>query len=59
MHANSSTKHPFTKRLTSSSGLTSIFYIAFLVAEFPANYILQKFNLGKVVALSMLIWVSN
>lgn len=38
------------------SWLSSIFYIAFLVAEGPGNYLLQKFNIGKTVSISMLIW---
>lgn len=38
------------------SWLSSIFYIAFLVAELPGNYILQRFNLGKIVATCMFIW---
>ncbi len=38
------------------SGLNTIFYIAFLVAEAPANYFLQRVALGPTVAISMLIW---
>lgn len=37
-------------------GLTSIFYIAFLVAEAPGNYILQRVSVGPTIAVSMFIW---
>ncbi|KAJ2973197.1 hypothetical protein NQ176_g6746 [Zarea fungicola] len=38
------------------SWLTSIFYIAFLVAEAPGNYILQRVSVGPTVAVCMFIW---
>lgn len=37
-------------------GLTSIFYIAYLVAEAPGNYILQKANINYTVSICMFIW---
>lgn len=33
-----------------------MFYIAFLVAEAPGNYMMQKVNIRYVVSVSMLIW---
>ncbi|KAJ5272456.1 hypothetical protein N7478_007581 [Penicillium angulare] len=39
-----------------SSGLTSIFYIAYLVAEAPGNCVLQKTRLGATVAVCMFSW---
>ncbi|PYH91572.1 MFS general substrate transporter [Aspergillus ellipticus CBS 707.79] len=38
------------------SWLTSIFYIAFLVAETPGNYLLQRGSVGPTVAVSMFLW---
>ncbi|KAJ5113980.1 hypothetical protein N7456_002514 [Penicillium angulare] len=38
------------------SWLTSIFYIAYLVAEAPGNYVLQKTRLGATVAVCMFSW---
>ncbi|KAH8650025.1 major facilitator superfamily domain-containing protein [Xylariales sp. PMI_506] len=38
------------------SWLSSIFYIAFLVAETPGNYLLQRANIRLVVGISMFIW---
>ncbi|KAK6197706.1 hypothetical protein LQW54_010610 [Pestalotiopsis sp. IQ-011] len=38
------------------SWLTSVFYIAYLVAEAPGNYLMQKVNTRYVISVSMLIW---
>jgi ACS family allantoate permease-like MFS transporter len=43
-------------QLTSLQGLSTIFYIAFLVSEAPANYILQRVSVGPTVACCMFIW---
>lgn len=44
--------------LTLDTGLTTIFYLAYLVAEGPGNFILQRFHLGRTVSICMLLWVS-
>ncbi|KAM0752589.1 MFS general substrate transporter [Meredithblackwellia eburnea MCA 4105] len=36
--------------------LTTIFYIAYLVGEFPLNWVMQKFHVGRTLAISMFIW---
>ncbi|KAJ4203428.1 hypothetical protein FSOLCH5_007733 [Fusarium solani] len=38
------------------SWLTTIFYIAFLVSQAPANFFLQRVSLGPTVAICMFIW---
>jgi len=35
---------------------SSIFYLGYLVGEFPANYLLQKFPIGKFAGICTLIW---
>ncbi|KAF3011469.1 hypothetical protein E8E14_005182 [Neopestalotiopsis sp. 37M] len=38
------------------SWLSSVFYIAYLLAEAPGNYLMQKVNIRYMVSISMLIW---
>ncbi|RDW84269.1 hypothetical protein BP6252_01859 [Coleophoma cylindrospora] len=38
------------------SWLTTIFYISYLVSEGPANALMQRFKLGRVLGICMLIW---
>ena len=37
-------------------GLTTIFYLSYLVSEAPANYLMQKFNMGRFIGICMLFW---
>lgn len=34
----------------------SIFYFGWLIAEYPANIVLQKFPVGRVVGTSVVLW---
>ncbi|KAM5386538.1 hypothetical protein ACJZ2D_000501 [Fusarium nematophilum] len=36
--------------------LTTIFYITYLVGEFPSTWLLQRFNLGRVLTIYMIGW---
>ncbi|KAL4791882.1 MFS general substrate transporter [Aspergillus venezuelensis] len=36
--------------------LTTIFYITYLVGEFPSTWLLQKYNMGKTLTLYMIGW---
>lgn len=36
--------------------LTTIFYIAYLCGEFPSNFLLQRWSLGKSLSIYMLAW---
>lgn len=38
------------------SWLTTIFYITYLVGEFPSNFLLQRWSIGKSLSLYMLCW---
>lgn len=38
------------------SWLTTIFYIAYLTGEFPSNFLLQRWSLGKSLSIYMLCW---
>ena len=38
------------------SWLTTIFYMAYLVGEFPSNFLLQRWSLGKCLSIYMLAW---
>ncbi|KAJ0413375.1 major facilitator superfamily domain-containing protein [Aspergillus carlsbadensis] len=38
------------------SWLTTIFYIGYLVSEFPANILFQKFNIGRTCAVFIILW---
>ncbi|RDW82343.1 hypothetical protein BP6252_03455 [Coleophoma cylindrospora] len=38
------------------SWLTTIFYIGYLVGEFPMNYLFQKFSLTRVCGISIFCW---
>ena len=38
------------------SWLTTIFYLAYLIGEFPSNFLLQRWSLGKSLSLYMLLW---
>ncbi|KAJ5642865.1 MFS general substrate transporter [Penicillium longicatenatum] len=36
--------------------LTTIFYLAYLVGEFPSVYLLQRFNPGRILSIYMTSW---
>ncbi|KAJ6513057.1 MFS general substrate transporter [Mycena sanguinolenta] len=36
--------------------LSTIFFIFYLLGEFPGNWIMQRFSVGKTLALSMFCW---
>jgi len=38
------------------SWLTTIFYLAYLIGEFPSNFLLQRWSLGKSLSIYMLLW---
>lgn len=38
------------------SWLTTIFYITYLAGEFPSNFLLQRWSIGKSLSLYMLCW---
>lgn len=38
------------------SWLTTIFYIAYLCGEFPSNFLLQRWSLGKSLSIYMFCW---
>lgn len=38
------------------SWLTTIFYITYLCGEFPSNFLLQRWALGKTLSIYMLCW---
>lgn len=38
------------------SWLTTIFYLTYLVGEFPSNFLLQRWSLGKSLSIYMLLW---
>ena len=38
------------------SWLTTIFYITYLVGEFPSNFLLQRWSIGKSLSIYMLCW---
>lgn len=38
------------------SWASSMFYFGYLVGQIPANYLLQKFPIGKFAATNLLIW---
>jgi ACS family allantoate permease-like MFS transporter len=38
------------------SWLTTIFYLAYLIGEFPSNFLLQRWSLGKSLSIYMLFW---
>ncbi|EKG14879.1 Major facilitator superfamily domain general substrate transporter [Macrophomina phaseolina MS6] len=38
------------------SWLTTIFYIAYLCGEFPSNFLLQRWALGRSLSIYMLCW---
>ncbi|KAK4048372.1 hypothetical protein OIO90_005842 [Microbotryomycetes sp. JL221] len=38
------------------SWLTTIFYLGYLVFEFPANWLMQKFEVGYVLSVLMFLW---
>ena len=61
LDSNSHVGRPYSgstrrSQLTCLLGLTSIFYIAFLVSEAPGNYILQRVSVGPTIAVCMFIW---
>ncbi len=36
--------------------LTTIFYVSYLVFEAPGNYVMQRINIGKMLAVFMFFW---
>lgn len=38
------------------SWLTTIFYLAYMFGEFPSNFLLQRWSLGKTLSIYMLCW---
>lgn len=38
------------------SMLVTLFYIGYLVAEYPANYLMQKFPTGKFLTVNVTLW---
>lgn len=38
------------------SWLASLFYFAYLISEWPASYLVQRFRTGKIVAVFVIIW---
>ncbi|KKY14753.1 putative major facilitator superfamily transporter [Phaeomoniella chlamydospora] len=36
--------------------LTTIFYMTYLVGEFPSNFLLQRWSLGRALSIYMLCW---
>jgi hypothetical protein len=38
------------------SWLTTIFYLTYMVGEFPSNFLLQKWSLGKTLSIYMICW---
>ncbi|KAH8652352.1 major facilitator superfamily domain-containing protein [Xylariales sp. PMI_506] len=45
-------------KMTSSqySWMASIFYFAYLVSEWPASYLAQRYPTGKVVSVAVILW---
>jgi MFS transporter, ACS family, allantoate permease len=41
------------------SWLTTIFYITYLIGEFPSNFLLQRWSIGKTLSIYMLCWGEN
>ena len=33
-----------------------MFYIGYLVAEYPSNYLMQKFPTGKYITVNFILW---
>ena len=38
------------------SMLVALFYIGYLVAEYPSNYLMQKFPTGKYLTVNFILW---
>ncbi|GAM91251.1 hypothetical protein ANO11243_092980 [Dothideomycetidae sp. 11243] len=38
------------------STLITLFYVGYLVAQYPANYIMQRYPVGKVITIAFLLW---
>ncbi len=38
------------------AGLSTGFYIAYLFAEIPSNYLMQRLNIGPTVGVCMFFW---
>ena len=41
---------------TQYSWASSMFYFGYLVSQYPANYILQKFPTARVLSISVICW---
>jgi hypothetical protein len=38
------------------SWLTTVFYMTYMIGEFPSNFLLQKWSLGKSLSIYMICW---
>lgn len=38
------------------STLITLFYLGYLIAQYPANYIMQRFPVGRVITICFLLW---
>jgi fucose permease len=36
--------------------LISLFYIGYLVAQYPTNYLMQRFPTGKYLTINFMLW---
>lgn len=36
--------------------LVTLFYVGYLVAEYPSNYLMQKFPTGKYLTVNFILW---
>ena len=36
--------------------LTVMFYVAYAIFEFPSNYMMQRLNMGRTLAIYMFFW---
>lgn len=36
--------------------LVALFYIGYLVAEYPSNYLMQNFPTGKYLTINFILW---
>ena len=36
--------------------LVTLFYVGYLVSEYPSNYLMQKFPIGKYLTINFILW---
>lgn len=41
---------------TQYSWASSMFYFGYLIAQYPANYILQRYKTAKILSCSVITW---